>query len=703
MEAQAKTVKAILHSGDQYLVPFFQRHYAWQKKHWTRLSEDILDLVADESGSQHFLGPLVCTPFNPTPGNVTAFQLIDGQQRLTTLTLALAGLRDACLDPNLKEEITEDFLIHKRRERLQRYKVVPRLEDRTSYIQVVEGQTDDLQSGGIADAYAFFKKVWANQLNLHGQDRGKAIKACLTERLSLVTITISGENPYEIFESLNSTGEPLEEADLIRNFIFMQVPLDRQDRFHEETWAPFEAELLKVTSNSSTPFYRTYLMRNGSYVRKGSTFVAFKEYQRESKFPPEEVIGKLKQSLTCYGWLLNSDSAPSPKLRIALRGIDLLDITTAHPVLLHLLERNRAGSLSEADLLACMVDLSSFVLRRTICGDSTRAYGRWFAEAAQDAGSNSVVGDLQTYWLERGWPDDATFSKRLQDFAIYKRERRKAQFVLETMERDLSPKEGVMLPSLQIEHILPQSIGEDPKGEWQTALGSNWKTVHERCLHALPNLTLTGYNVEMSNGPFPEKKKIYEVSNLRLTRKLADFTVWNESSMRQRGEQLATAAIRIWPRPTVGDYTPVSSLGLDDLEPGLTGANETERARYIVATFNWSEIGKSLPHEVIAEPVVAQTMVRVVGRLIEVLGDNAAQALLKFRVSRGPLLSLNPGQDFRNPRSGELYAHKPIPGTPYFVLVNSGTVEKLGQLRDAMDLLRLPARAVKIDLATELP
>ena len=162
MEAHVKTVREILHSGDQFLVPFFQRHYSWRKEDWQRLLNDIIALTEDSDDTKHFLGPLVCTPFHPVPGEVISYQLIDGQQRLATLSIALAALRDVAKLNSLEslgDEILEDYLIHRRAQGLKRFKVLPKLGDRRNYESIIEGNpAGTTMTTGLLGAYSFFKR-----------------------------------------------------------------------------------------------------------------------------------------------------------------------------------------------------------------------------------------------------------------------------------------------------------------------------------------------------------------------------------------------------------------------------------------------------------------------------------------------------------------------------------------------------------------
>ena len=231
-------------------------------------------------------------PFHPVPGQVTPYLIIDGQQRLTTLTLALAALRNIARLNDLNDfadEIHEDYLVHHRRQGLQRLKVVPQFKDRQDYELAIEGEAHGVVEGtGIIGCLSFFKRAWRSPVADSGEAMAQRIRIALTARLSLVAITIDGENPYEIFESLNGKGLPLEEADLIRNFLFMQVPSAEQSGSMTTHWKPFDdpfeaAKLAdKRLKGLQTEFYRNYLMRNGRYCRKKTAYVEFKRQYSET-------------------------------------------------------------------------------------------------------------------------------------------------------------------------------------------------------------------------------------------------------------------------------------------------------------------------------------------------------------------------------------------------------------------------------------
>lgn len=559
MDASAKTIRKILDSGDQFLIPFFQRNYSWTRKHWERLRLDIWALLEEGGTNQHFLGPLVCTLFRANPGEVPAYLLIDGQQRLTTLSVLMAALRDVCNDlgfSKLSAKIHEGYLVHRYEDHLQHYKIVPRTGDREVLIAIIEREIEPPHKRfGIYRAWRFFRKHITNHTRQAGDNAERqlnAIFSVVADRLSLVVITISGENPYEIFESLNSTGLPLEESDLVRNFIFMQVPLLDQEKFSTSRWGKFEGLFDESESEPAipaTPFYRNYLMREGTYSKAKATFIDFRSQNRERDLSPEDQVEELKRFAEYEVQLRRPSTCADAALRNRLINIGQLDITTAHTLLLALMDRHANKSISKDELLGCIDDLASFVLRRSVCGESTRAYGRWFCEAIKKI-EDSPRDDLRGYWFHRGWPDDEAFIARLQDFPIYRRESKKARLVLMALEDSYSRKEHVDPVTLTIEHVMPQTIGNTKAGKsWQDMLGEDWLVVHQKHLHTLGNLTLTGYNQELGNRSFDDKKKELANSKMLLNKPIAQLDEWDENAILNRGERLARETAKLWPRP----------------------------------------------------------------------------------------------------------------------------------------------------------
>jgi hypothetical protein len=714
MEAQVKTVREILHSGDQFLVPLFQRQYSWTKTQWNDLYADVVALIEGDDDAKHFLGPLVRAPFNHIPGDGPRYQLIDGQQRLTTLSLALAALRDVARSKghdDLAEEIHEDYLIHKRRQDLQRFKVILRFEDRHKYALVIDGNAPGSVAGeDIIGCYSFFKRAWRNPVADHGEPIARRILDALTARLSVVSITVDGENPYEIFASLNGTGLELEESDLIRNFIFMQVPLADQTNFHEAHWRTYENRFEKVGLYKKVPptlFYRNYLMREGRYCANKAAYVEFKRRNLERGLTPVAQLTELQRFATFELWLQRPELCERTYLRERLTEIQRLDVSTAHPLLLNLLDRHEKGSLNRDELDECLRDLASFVIRRTICGESTRPYGRWFPEAILAISTRPSV-DLRRYWHEKGWPDDTAFIPSFAEFPIYLRERKKSRLLLERLERENGPPEAVNTNNLNIEHVLPQAVGDDDSGRsWRSALGSGtWSQEHEKRVHTLGNLTLTGINSELGNNSYAAKQAMFADSNVALNAYFAGINLWNGSEILKRGIALGRRIAHIWPRPN-GPDGPVYIPNRPDEgpifgdppdppeEPNTPGPNTHGNLRVII---HWSVLGISAPDESICEPKAGATHAAFLGRLIAEFGQGISEKLQWIPVARRYLLSENPEQDFVNRKTGKAFGYKPVPGTSLSVFTNSSTSEKRDDILALCTSLGLPQGGVEASL-----
>jgi hypothetical protein len=392
--------------------------------------------------------------------------------------------------------------------------------------------------------------------------------------MSLVVITVAGENPYEIFESLNSTGLPLEQSDLIRNYVFMEVPLAEQEAFFREHWGRYESAFEardEFPAMDVTSFYRNYLMRTGGYSKRNETYIDFKNQNRERHLDPTTQVAELSRFARFQSWLDRPSTCKEQFLRRWLSDVSLLDITTAHPLLLVLLDRWEAKSLTTDDLGRCVEDLSSFVLRRSMTGESTRAYGRWFPEAIRSIASDPVH-DLRHYWSSRGWPTDAQFARAMVEFQLYRRERSKCRLILERLEASYGHKERVDPSTLTIEHVMPQTVGDDEYGwSWQRTLGPGWYELHQQWVHTLGNLTLTGYNPDMSNRDYQSKRYWLTDSNLVLNSCFKPADTWGVHEIRARGERLATEIAALWLNPVApaespGDKGPIRNLSRDDFD-----------------------------------------------------------------------------------------------------------------------------------------
>ena len=366
--------------------------------------------------------------------------------------------------------------------------------------------------------------------------------------MEFVHIILDNENAYEIFRSLNSTGQPLSQADLVRNFVFMHVPLEKQDRFDDDLWTPverhFEDEDGNLNGNALSGFFRNFLTRTGRYVKPAATFQEFERRYSGDGFDPEDLTIELGWYADYYDVIRGFKKHDSSRVEAALSKLRGLQATTTYPLLLNLLHRLEEGRISEDDLVRCLEMVSGFILRRFVCGLSSRAYSRWFVSVNRDLGDRPVEG-LRGFLTanDREFPDDERLRQAFVRYNLYHSDY--GRYALEMFERTHDHKEPADLSKAQIEHIMPQTLTD----EWKTDLGSEHERIYEEWLHTLGNLTLSAYNPELYNHRFSVKREEYERSNITITRQLADHHSWGEEEIRTRGANLAGIAAKIWTGP----------------------------------------------------------------------------------------------------------------------------------------------------------
>ena len=567
MKAGERTLQQLLHSGDQYVIPVFQRYYTWTRDDWSRLWEDIAALLdTGEEKRRHFLGSIVCVPEHHQPGRVPAYQVIDGQQRLTTLSILLCAVRELAREVganDLAGEVNESYLVHKFKKDREHYKIFLRLRDRSTYMALIDkGEADD--GSQIEVAFRYFVKVLKESGHADDEAALRAVCTAVTSRLDVVAITLEGENPYKIFKSLNSTGVDLEQGDLIRNHVFMALPIEQQDRFDDEHWRPLEAHFEQdgeLVGERFTSFFRDVLLRHGRYIGKNAAYEAFESNWPVAAIKPFDLLPELAQLADLYDIIEGRATPSSAEVDAALVFIRALNVSTSYPLLLHLLDAHKEGTLSSDGLVRCLRMISSFVLRRYVCSESSRAYSRWFCIVCKELGVD-IEGNLRSFLEGKGWPDDTHFEQAFIKMDLYQSKYGRA--VLDGLELSQQrDSERVALDKCTVEHVMPQTIEDDADGEaWMATLGADWRAAHASWLHTPGNLTLVGhdYNSAMKNRPFPTKKPVLAASKVYLNKHFADGGIekWSADEIAARGMGLAKLAAAVWPRPGVPAATPAS-------------------------------------------------------------------------------------------------------------------------------------------------
>lgn len=542
MHANQTDIQRIFGGVQQYVIPLFQRPYSWDTKQWSVLWNDLVELVEDETPRSHFIGSIVTIPARSVPEGVAKFVLIDGQQRLTTLLILLSVIREhAKKHPgDMATKIEKRHLKNDFEQGTDAYKLLPTQVDRQAFFALIDGVRVPPDSK-MGRAFAFFDK----KLKLFGEpEQLDKLYTIIVKNLVLVSIVLDkDDNPYLIFESLNAKGERLTQADLIRNYFFMRIHTNVQDKMFDDYWKPMQESM----ADFLTEFIRHFLMRNGKNVRQGDIYYTLKDGIEDRS--SEQVIDYLKEVARFskyYGRLLDPDQEESKKLSVRMKRLNRFEATTAYPFLLNIYHDYSNKKVSENDFAAILDVMESFLIRRYVCNVPTNALSRIFiALYGQIATASNMVDGVKSVLSKHDFPRDKQFREQFITHKLYGGGDRlpKAKLILERMELSFEHKEPIDIGALTIEHVMPQT----PSDWWKENLGEDWEITHATWIDTVGNLTLTGYNPSLSNAEFPKKKSIYATSHVELSRYFKDIDVWDEQAMAKRGEILADRATAIWP------------------------------------------------------------------------------------------------------------------------------------------------------------
>ncbi len=586
MKASETKLQKIIEGTNQYVVPLFQRTYSWGKREWKTLWDDLIEIYEDGTQRDHFMGSIVTMPTTSVPEGVAKFTLIDGQQRLTTFFILLAVIRNharKCEIGKLGEEIEHTLLRNVYKSGMDQLKLLPTHVDRAAFIDIVNGAVPDMETP-IGQAHRFFDKMLEKQ----GQDLEK-LKQVLVSSLSLVSIVLDrDDNPHLIFESLNAKGRALTQADLLRNYFLMRVHVDQQERIFTEHWRPMQHDL----GDGLTECIRHFLMRGGKMVKQGDVYIALKE-NADPKNPTEvvEYLRELAKFAKYYTHMIHPETEPDRRISVRMERLNRIEVTTAYPLILNIYDDYSSGVISLEDFTGVLDTIENFMMRRWVCGEPTYTLNKLFPSLyTQSKARGNFVEGLRAILASRKYPKDAEFRDKLTNSALYAVGERlqKARLLLERIEDSFGHHETVEQRALTIEHVMPQTLTP----WWREHLGENCDETHAVLLHTLGNLTLTGYNGELTNDTFPAKRKILLASHLELNREFAGLQQWTESEIKARAAILADRALLVWPyfgpdqvpeAPT-GDVTGRIPVGLTVLGESFTVGSWRDVAEKTVET-----------------------------------------------------------------------------------------------------------------------
>lgn len=542
MKANETNLQEIIEGSKQYIIPMFQRTYSWDQKQWLTLWEDLMELVDEEQQYEnHFIGSIVSIPVNANPTGVQQFVVIDGQQRLTTLLVLLSVIRDKAEEEGLSElaaEINETMLVNRFKKGEEYFKLLPTQVDKDVFKRIIKNEVTAVdQNSGLVKGYNYFKNK-LDDLTIDVEQ----LKNGVLHNLSLVSIVLSpDDNPYLVFESLNAKGQPLTEADLIRNYLFMRIEPSEQEEMYKGYWLPMQTNL----GDSLTEFIRHFLMGVNLNVKKKDVYVKLK--QQADKANVIHYLKELAVFATYYDKLLHPEKESNEKIQYYLKRIQQFEARTAFPFLLYVYRDFDVKKYSLEQFIEILSIIDNFIVRRYVCNIESKPLNKMFGSLYNQLKPYSEadsIQELKAFLQVRGYPKDTEVLHELKHSPLYgggdKRE--KCKFILSVLEETYGHKEKVDLSKATLEHIMPQTLTE----AWKKELGANFEDVHEKYLHVIGNLTLTGYNSELSNEPFETKKKYYGKSNFELNKDLVNYSTWDEQAINNRAEKLYESFILAW-------------------------------------------------------------------------------------------------------------------------------------------------------------
>lgn len=554
MEAAPVNIIQYFDGSKQGIIPLFQRPYSWEPRDWNTLWDDLMAQYSPDDRASHFMGAIVTVPVRSVPVGVGKHLVIDGQQRLTTLSLLLAAIRDKAVaeGDGPTEGIIGDFLINRHYQAPDDLKLVPTQADRAAYNAVVYGK--DLapyRETRVVQAYYHFAAKLGGTDDEGALLSAKEVLAAIQQALQVVMINLSeADDPYLIFESLNHKGKPLNQADLVRNYVLMRFQHStaaggEQEVAYEDLWRPMETRL----GPSMPEFLRHYGMRVGRNVRKGDIYTACKvEFEKLRDVDDvRDRLRDMKRAAEDYATFLQPDDEANERLRKGLRAILELDSTVFYPLLIRLYKSRNDGVITDEDLASVLAVLESFYVRRSICGVPTNALNKMTLELCLNLPNQEpdawLKDRLQSGSSGRRWPGDSEFREALVFQRLYPR-RKLARFVLEALEQAHEHKEPVDVSTATMEHVMPQTLSKP----WVDDLGADHAAIHEQWVDTLGNLTLTGYNSELGNASFSVKKKQLENTHFELSRSVLQAACWTAVEIEARGKHLGEMAVKRWPQ-----------------------------------------------------------------------------------------------------------------------------------------------------------
>ncbi|MGN8415168.1 GmrSD restriction endonuclease domain-containing protein [Helicobacter pylori] len=565
MDAKATTLLGFFeeNQNNQFVIPIYlyQRLYSWKKEQCEQLWDDIIKIGGNDKMNRHFIGSILYVRDGNTPSS--PLLIIDGQQRLTTITLLLIALKNHSSDEvkileKFSREKIESYLINSDKDGDKKFRLILSESDKDTLLFLIDKnkRKPSEPSVKIMENFKLFEK-WISE----NTDKLETIVKGL-EKLMIVYIALEKgkDDPQLIFESMNSKGIELTQTDLIRNYIVMETEVKKQEDFYNQYWRAMEEDF-KQNETLFNRFVRHYLtIKTGKIPNEKRVYEAFKDYQQKEGIEIEDLLKDL-QKYCGYFCQIAFKKEADKDLNKALSFLVDLEMDVIYPLLLELYSDYSDGVLSKQDFIPIIYLTESYICRRAVCGIPSNGFNKFFPSFTKKIDKKQYLKSVEEYFGslkgKQRFPNNDEFKDLFITIDFY--HFKKNKYFLERLE-NFDTKEPVDTQKCDTEHIMPQTLNL----EWERDLGENFKAIHEKYLHTIGNLTLTGYNSEYRNKPFKEKRdmeKGFKQSPLKLNQSLKDLESFGEEEIEKRANDLADWALKIWTYPkldleTLEEYKP---------------------------------------------------------------------------------------------------------------------------------------------------
>lgn len=566
MEAQLLPLTQVLEPNICFRIPIYQRRYNWNKEHCKQLFDDIIKIGKESKEKIHFLGAITYVKENNLL-DIRKYSVIDGQQRFTTIMLLLCALKNIIPkdSTSVKTGQIDQLLFNLQHKGSDDYhKLILTEGDNQSFTNILNLK-DTSDSNNIVNNFKYFQK------RLVSEDYDIVWRGI--KRLSAVNVIIDEKGYAQvIFESMNSTGLDLTETDMIKNFILMSYESSEQKEIYHDYWRPME-QLFEDPKQFSDFLIQYLMMRLGKSIPKRNIYANFKRYM-ENRNKKEEVKKMNKYSIY-YANLIRIEL--HEKLDKVIKYIRDQDTSVADSLLLKIIGDYDDGNITQNEVETLFLLIDSYLLRTHVC-DLSKDSNKLLPEVILKIDESNYVKSIEKIMMSKGgnrrFPRDIIFKDKLIQLSLYTN-RTMCSYMLKRLEEYKNSTEMVKPKSIQIEHIMPQTLTP----EWENHLGLNHENTHEKYLHTIGNLTLTGHNQDLSNKSFQTKREIYKNSNISITRNLQEYEKWDEDNIIARAKTLIEDAVKIWPCPKELDY-PVNMI--QALETDYLEGKETAELWYLL-------------------------------------------------------------------------------------------------------------------------